>query len=322
MERRGGGLLLTGDPKLLPEELLKLVPVKDFEERQSPVQNALIANREFIFEGESISRLATGKIALPARTRYLVAHTPKPAARVALSDDHGNAILVAQGNYGAGRVAWLGLEESWRWCLAPQETDGVAIHREFWETLLSWLGHNRQPTLRPELPDGEVPVGAPVIIAAWVTGPDFLPAPAAQVQVRVQSPTQESRLLTLSPSPDELGFYQTEFTPAVPGAYAVEYTALTTPEAVAVTTQAMFLAHDFSREAQESAAQPELLADVARMTGGAKLQSPINWAKLPLSEQIPKHITQTPLLENLWTILALTILWGLEWWLRRRHGLK
>ncbi|MBO4620765.1 MAG: VWA domain-containing protein [Victivallales bacterium] len=322
VERRGGGLLLTGDPASLPAELLKLLPAKDFEQKLAPVQNTLLVNREFIFDGESITRLATGKIALPARTRYLVAHTPKPAARVALSDDHGNTLLVAQGNYGAGRVAWLGLEESWRWCLADQKTDDVAIHREFWETLLSWLGHNRQPTLRPELPAGELATGVPATLAAWVTGPDFLPAPAAQVQVRLQLPTQESRRLTLSPAPDELGLYQAEFTPNVAGAYTIEYTALTTPDAIAVTAQAMFLAQDFSREAQESAAQPELLADVARMTGGTALHPPVNWTRLPLSEQIPQHISRTHFLENIWILLTLNLLWGLEWWLRRRHGLK
>lgn len=322
VERRGGGLLLTGNPATLPAELLKLLPAKDFEEKILPVQSALLVNREFIFDGESITRLGAGKIALPARTRCLIAHTPKPAARVALYDDHGNAMLVAQGNYGAGRVAWLGLEESWRWCLATQETDGIAVHREFWETLLSWLGHNRQPTLRPELPAGELATGVPATLGAWVTGPDFLPAPAAQVQARLQLPTQESRLLTLSPAPDELGLYQAEFTPAVPGAYTIEYTALTTPEAIAVTAQSMFLAQDFSREAQESSAQPELLADVARMTGGTALHPPVNWAHLPLSEQIPQHISRTHFLENIWTLLTLTLLWGLEWWLRRRHGLK
>ncbi|MBR4124851.1 MAG: VWA domain-containing protein, partial [Victivallales bacterium] len=322
VERRGGGLLLIGSPEGLPEVLQRVLPAKDFEERQAPVRNTLLVNREFIFENGATSRLGGGKVALPARTRYLVARTSKPASRTALADNHGDALLVAQGNYGAGRIAWLGVEESWRWCLAPQEDDGVAIHHEFWEALLTWLGHNRQPTLRPELPAEDVATGKPVMLCAWVTGPDFLPAPAAQVQLRVQMPNHETQLLTLSPSPDELGLYQTEFTPPTPGAYIAAITALATPEAVAVTAQAMFLARDFSREAQESAAQPEVLADVARITGGAILQTPVHWDKLPLSEQVPKSISRSRLLENAWIVLLLTLIWCLEWWLRRRHGLK
>ncbi|MBQ4481229.1 MAG: VWA domain-containing protein [Victivallales bacterium] len=322
VERHGGGLLLTGNPEPLPEELSRLIPVRDFESRQAHVQSSLMANRDFIFEAEATSRLGAGKIVMPVQTRYLVGHSLKPAARVALRDDRGDALLVAMGNYGAGRIAWLGLEESWRWCLADSELDGKAIHREFWETVLAWLGQNRQPVLRPELPTDEVAVGRSTQLGIWVTGPDFLPAPAAQVQMRVNMPGQETRLLALSPSPDEIGLYQVEFSPPVPGAYAVEFSALATPEAVAVTAQAMFLAKDFSREAQETAAQPELLADVARLTGGAVLHSPVNWAELPLSREIPFDVSRQYLLENAGVACLMVLVWCLEWWLRRRHGLK
>lgn len=323
VERRGGGLLLTGTPESLPEELRKLLPARDFAEIQSPLRSALQVNREFIFEGDTLTRLGTGKVALPARTRYWLAKFPKPAARVAIADDHGDAILVAQGNYGAGRVAWLGLAESWRWCLADgNDHDGAATHREFWETLLTWLGSNRQPTLRPELPAEETALGQPVTLAAWVTGPDFLPAPAAQVQLRVRRPDQTTELLMLSPSAEELGLYQAEFTPTLPGAYTADFTALATPESVAVTAQGIFLSRDLSREAQESAAPPELLADVARMTGGSLLRTPINWNELPLSQNIPKTVTRSYLLENIGSALLLILLWSLEWWLRRRNGLK
>ena len=50
VERRGGGLLLIGSPEGLPEVLQRMLPAKDFEERQAPVRNTLLVNREFIFE--------------------------------------------------------------------------------------------------------------------------------------------------------------------------------------------------------------------------------------------------------------------------------
>ncbi|MBP5300081.1 MAG: VWA domain-containing protein [Victivallales bacterium] len=322
VERKGGGLLLTGNPAELPEALLRVLPARDFEIRQAAAQNSLQGNCDFIFDAETASRLSGGKAALPRGTHYLAAQTPKPAARIALADEHGGAILVAQGNYGAGRVAWLGLEESWRWCLAPGETDGLALHREFWETLLEWLGHNRQPVLRLEMPSEESAVGQPVALAAWVTGPDFLPAPAAQVQVRIACPDQTTKLLTLSPAPEELGLFQTEFLPETAGAYTADFTALATPEALAVTAKGVFLARDISREAAEAGANPDLLADTARITGGATLQAPVNWSKLPLSPNSPQNITRAFLLENLACALLLILLWGTEWWLRRHHGLK
>ena len=91
---------------------------------------------------------------------------------------------------------------------------------------------------------------------------------------------------------------------------------------ISQAAQAMFLARDFSREAQEFATRPELLADVARMTGGAVLQSPVNWTELPLSREIPHIIARHYLLENAGIVCLLVLIWGLEWWLRRRHGLK
>ena len=322
VERRGGGVLLTGNPETLPEALRRLTPVGGWEEHQATVRNSLLVNREFIFEAEGASRLGTGKLALPIQTRYWGAHSQKPAARVAIRDENGDILLAAMGNYGAGRVAWLGLTETWRWCLAETELDGQAIHREFWETLLNWLSQNRQPILRAELPAEEVATGKPAMLGIWVTGPDFLPAPAAQVQARIRLPDQTSQVLAFSPSSEEIGFYQAEFIPPRPGAYTVEFTALATPDAIAVSTQAIFLARNLSREAQESAACPEIMSDIARMTNGVVLQPPIHWSKLPLAEQIPRHVVRHYFLENGWFLFLLVLIWGTEWWLRRRHGLK
>ncbi|MBR6470856.1 MAG: hypothetical protein IKS83_03585, partial [Victivallales bacterium] len=132
VERHGGGVLLTGNPAPLPDALQRLLPVGNVTEHQAAVQNTLLVNREFIFEAECTSRLGAGKVALPPQTRYWAAQSSKPAARVALRDDHDGILLAAMGNYGAGRIAWLGLTESWRWCLAEDALDGQASHREFW----------------------------------------------------------------------------------------------------------------------------------------------------------------------------------------------
>ena len=58
------------------------------------------------------------------------------------------------------------------------------------------------------------------------------------------------------------------------------------------------------------------------MTGGAVLQSPVDWAELPLSQEIPYDISRQYLLENAGVACLLALIWCLEWWLRRKYGLK
>ena len=110
---------------------------------------------------------------LPPGSELQVCRRNKRGARTALSlGDSQDSLLSAQ-TYGAGRSAFLGLSETWKWRFMDHA--GETVHQTFWNCLLVWLAEQHQPQLQPGNDGAKVavdePVGQPEIL-----GSDFSPA--------------------------------------------------------------------------------------------------------------------------------------------------
>jgi hypothetical protein len=86
-----------------------------------------------------------------------------PGAFVAAMADDG-APLLAVRQSGMGRVAALGVLETWRWRM---EAGRVDEHREFWRSLADWLAGQGSAPLRVHLPATEGPTGAAVHVELY-----------------------------------------------------------------------------------------------------------------------------------------------------------
>lgn len=318
VERQGGGLLWIGDPSTLPETLARLVPGRTFESTRAGFTTAAsLASEELVFEG-----LFQTPAKLPPGTPYLFCRQPARTARRVLEDQRGNPILVVQGNYGAGRVAWSGLTESWHWAFSADNPAGNALHRSFWRQLAGWLGENRQPQLELEIPEGGLNASQENTVALRILGPDFRPAAAPQTRLEVKFSDGTTATPPLLPDPDELGRFTARITPPAPGAAKLKFSVRTTPAAAEpITLEKWLPVNPHGKELENLAPDYELLRDIARITGGATIGEPtIPWNSLPASHDTPYEIIERRLMDSPIILVAAILALLVEYTLRRRLG--
>ncbi len=323
VEKQGGGLLWIGDGAQVPGELANLLPGKDFAIQQTSPASAVRADGEpLIFQNGLFQRWES----LPLETEYAVCRNPSRVARSVLRDQSGRCVLLAEGNYGAGRVAWCGLSESWRWAFVGgnelPETQTPALHALFWKALLLWLAENRQPQLELELPGDGLVANQPNTLALRVRGADFLPAENARPTLTVLTQENARIVVPLFPDSQETGRFQGEYTPGSPGVAGLLFAVETAPGATPLVQEQWLPVHAGGKELQNLAANPQLLRDAARITAGTALQNPasLDWDALPVSQNIPWDLQERPILPpSLAPVLLLAVLLA-EFAARRRLG--
>ncbi|MCQ2403729.1 MAG: hypothetical protein MJ202_08400 [Lentisphaeria bacterium] len=322
VENQGGGLLFLGDAGELPEGLRTLLPGTDFESRQAGIAAKIrLATADFLFD-----ELLAEPIALPLGSRYTVCRNPRKIARVVLRDSQEAPVFVAAGNYGAGRVAWSGLGETWRWTLtgkAAVSGDAHDIHREFWRQTASWLGENRQPQLEPDLPDEPLIANQDNLLAIRILGPDFRPAQAPQARLTVTADDDDGATQELPLLPDlEAGRYVAHYVPDVAGAVHLRFNVLCAPGTAPLTLEKYLIVQPNGKERNLLKPDFQLMRDIARITGGKVLEAPIDWKKLPQSEHIPLQVLDSSCLPGVLILPMVVLLLLTEYALRRRNGLK
>ncbi len=317
VQDQGGGVLWLGEGDGLPPLLAPLMPGKTFQTRRSDGKSQVeIAGERLVFEG-----LFLQPEPLPPNAPYTLCLEPRRTARVVLQNENGLPLMLVEGNCGAGRAAWCGLTETWRWAFHPSPENTPKLHPVFWQQLLAWLAENRQPPLEMELPPDGLTAHQENTIALRVLGPDFRPAENAQASLTVLSQDAPRETLPLAPDPEEPGRFLGRYTPKNPAPVQLLFHAQITPDAPPMTLEKKVVAHASGREEEDLSAQPHLLRDVARITGGRFFQKKVNWEEIPLSQDVPRERQETPLLPPYPLVLATLACLLLEYLLRRRNGL-
>jgi len=318
VQRRGGGILWIGDGRPVPENLRGLLPGTAFEERQAGISSkAIAATREFLFSDDLFSR----PISIVAGSHYVVCRQPSRLARVVLKDDRGNPILMTVGNCGAGRAAWCGLDESWRWAFGAD----ALVHREFWCQLTSWLGENLQPQLEADFPAEGLKANQVNTLAIRVLGPDFRPALASVVSLKVSKlgkDASQTRELMVLPDPQEDGRYVAHYIPDEPGAVQLKFVVSVAPGTEPLVLEKCLEVRATGKELSDVTPNPELLRDITRITGGKILERGFDWSTLPESTEVPQDRVAVPWMPA-WVILPIVaILLLAEYAIRRKNGMK
>ena len=329
VEHKGGGLLMHGPIGFLkeadsagksPHPLAELLPMHETALLAIRSRTLLATEDTFILDKDDGGIFSGSPGAfLPASTTLFVPARQKKAARVALvlADSSRTPILTGIA-FGAGRVAFAGIENTWRWCLANE----TAVHLAFWRALLLWLGEAGQPRLRMLNRAAVASVGDDFVLDLAVQGEDFQPAAAAQVKAQISTPSGQRRELSLEPQLTEEGRYTAFYTPEEAGGYTVNFVAAV--DGRELTLQTAFAARFTSPELLDTQSNEALLRDVARITGGSFF-TPKDLAtatSLPLSARLPMEESVIPLFSPWWLLSIFTLSTGLLWWFRRRIGLK
>lgn len=323
VEHRGGGLLAVGSLANLPQDFLDALPVLPAETALPSPRARLELSADFIFDRDPSTALrAPGGLPVPDGDPAWFAGQLKMGGRSAagLMGQAGLTALAAQ-HYGSGRIAYLGLQNTWRWRLADDQ--GKQRHTAFWNALLTWLGSTRKPRIDAACAGLRAGLGDAVPLDVDVLGDDFRPAPDAQVAATLVAPDGKRRDIPLEPAPGTPGRYTALVFPEQSGEYRVDY-RVALPRGRHEAT-AHFVARQTGIEAEDTTYREDALRDVARLTGGRFLPAEALAAglgELPLSDRVPTHRSRVYWTRS-WLLLgAFVLLLGLDWFARRRIGLK
>lgn len=317
----GAGLLVVGGPKMArawrPDSpLAELMPLQ-------------VAGPAPFASGEVLLRLsAAGRrhpvvrqpvgaddlwLRLPPLPGYFRTSQQRPGTTVLVESTAGQPV-VAAGAYGAGKVIAALSASFWRLDLMSSGVDGQPqTIRAFWRAAAKWLalsdagGRVRASTERPVYRAGEE-----VVFAAQVFDELLRPQPGATVQVALAG--REAFDL----QSQGVGHYRGVARGLAPGTYEYEVRA-----AVGAGT-GRFVVEEYSIELGDLHADPLLLGELARASGG-RAYPLADWEDM-LEQLAPRKrwvekAEVLPLWGPLWPALLAVALLAAEWFGRKRSGM-
>lgn len=266
--------------------------------------------------------------ALPPLQWAMPAAIPKPGAEVLLrAEDAARSPVVVAHRHGAGRVLWLGSDETWRW----RDRLGERVHQAFWLQALRWgLGsrlRGRDPRLQVAIDRVLVEPGERVGLQARAQTAEGLvvrEAPLARVR-RVDGPADE-RVLDLRELPDAAGLFHAELSGLREGRWKVTIESRHAELAGVTETRELLVRPRSDAEGVELSADPAHLQRLAA-AGGGRSGGPLELPALmrEIAETLDPVYVPRRATWRLWgghgVLIAIVALLTLDWWLRRRSGL-
>jgi uncharacterized membrane protein len=335
VDRRGAGLLFLGGRWALADggynvsPFAELLPVT-LPNKKNTFQRMFVA-AELTDAGKKslITRIeddpeksAQHWDLLPYLANYQDPGTPKPGAVVLARVDAGGTrlpLLVTE-NYGRGRTAVFATGGSWRWRM--QQPVGDTSQETFWRQLLHYTVSATPSRVVASTPNAHLEDDSHIQLRAEVRDKTYLPAGDADVQATIIDPAGVSETVPLRPEPLAQGVYAAEWSAQKPGSYIAEISAKRGTEKlgsdVLTFRRENGVAENFHREQNR-----ELLQKLAEETGGSYYK-PSEVYRLPQEIAYSEAGITAHQTKDLWDMpavfIAILLLKGTEWLLRRRWG--
>lgn len=340
---RGGGFAMLGGMHSFGMGGWAGSPVEDLlpvrlAEKEEPVEDLFHVRltpegRESPLFQSTAGASQTGAFwdALPAFAGMNGVLGAKPGATVLAThpsrgNANGNWVICATARCGKGRVLALAVDETWRWRFQEaydEKNLPAQVYRDFWGQAVRWLGiPAERPGLRLLLPKKEFSAGEEVIVRAQLLDENLEAKPGAKVSVEVTTEGGQPIAVEMSAAAGEKGVFRGAVPSLAIGSYAVKATseAIQDTDVVSIEEPAM--------EAERTARDAALLADVARLSGGRSVD-------LAEADQVPGWIAGIEYADrrgfrevgeaelwDAWSVLALLLgLLTIEWALRKRAGI-
>lgn len=335
VDRRGGGLLFLGGRWALADGGYNIPPFTELlpltlPKKNNTFQRTFVA-AELTGAGKKslITRIeddpeksADHWAVLPYLANYQDPGTPKPGAVVlAKVDAGGNHLpLLITENYGRGRTAVFATGGSWRWRM--QQPVGDTSEEMFWRQLLRYVVSATPSRVVASTPNARLEDDGHIQLRAEVRDTNYIPASNAVVQANVIDPDGVSETVALRPEPLTQGVYSADWSAQKPGSYIAEITATRGTQKlgsdVLTFRRENGVAEYFHREQNR-----ELLQKLSEETGGhyykpsdvGRLPQEISYSEAGITAHETKDLWDMPAV-----FLAILILKGSEWLLRRRWG--
>jgi uncharacterized membrane protein len=254
----------------------------------------------------------------------------KPGAQVLLRHpEDGNASgrypLLVAGWFPAGRILFVGFDETWRW----QYRFGTRYHERFWRNAVRWVAlsrlRNGDRRVQIDALKARYDLDERVTIEARILDQDYKPSELPEQTARLTAPDGTTSVIQLERVPDRTGLYRASFDLERPGLYsaAIDLPGESGGTRVASTEFEVALP---SRENADPSPDPPTLAAISSLSHGRALDlSHID----DLMVEFPGHEERRePISSELddawdhWGTLALALaLLSAEWILRKRREL-
>ncbi|MEA3209521.1 MAG: hypothetical protein QOE70_2578 [Chthoniobacter sp.] len=255
----------------------------------------------------------------------------KPFARVLAEgapEGHATRLpLLIVRRFGRGMVAAVNADGLWRWDFRPEVREQGAVYQQFWVQLMQWCAtysefrpgqdyavHLREATAEP---------GQPVRAVIAYRGPG---APEPQPFLKITGSGQPAGEAAATPLPGGEGGreWAAVITPGQPGRYEIRVLDKARPGREEGEATLTVLAPP--GENDDLRPDAETLATLARESGGTVFPPEEIGALKAALWTAPEIATRSkPRFEALWpkwwVALLVGLVFGGEWWMRRREGL-
>jgi hypothetical protein len=236
----------------------------------------------------------------------------------------GLPLLVSR-RFGKGLTVLVNADRFWHWDFFPNPKEGEDAYRELWSQLLLWaLTYSEFVPGQPyavSLSDSRVFPDTPVRVRV-VCRDSTASAPTPTLTVW-QEGTAVQRLFP-APLPEGGGRYQALCSLSAAGTY--RFVADGGATGPAARSGAVLVVEPRPGETAELSADPGFLQDLAEGSGGRLVQAAevgdlLAAQARALHQEDIETRQWTPRWATAWGLCVLAGCFGLEWFLRRRHGL-
>jgi hypothetical protein len=287
----------------------------------------MLPDRRFGYEppmrlaGPDENRAAWGK--LPPLEGANKFEALKPAARPLADTPDGKPLLVAA-EPGSGRVLAFAGDSTWRWFMQGFERE----HKRFWRQVILWLAKKDDADEQKvwlKLAQRHFPPGAHIDFSAGARTTEGVSIEGATFNATLVAPDGTKRPIPLTRQAQQ---YVGQLRDVIePGDYSIAVSA-SKDGALVGETKARFVVFEQDLEMENSAARPELMASLAKLTGdsGGEAIAPEQLPELlkrikqePRDREVATETKFTPWDSPLFFLIVVGLL-CVEWYLRKRWG--
>jgi hypothetical protein len=236
-------------------------------------------------------------------------------------NDPSPEAAIVHRRYGRGQVVSIGAAGLWRWALNAKVDGANSPFDRFWDQMILWLlaGRdfipNRQFSFRPS--SANILLGEKVYFRLVLRQPD---PKLKSVPVTIHYGDTEVGRVSLAPAPESAGRLTADFLPQRTGRYRA---TVSLPDGT--TQESRFIVFNENLEETEVATDTLYLRRLCESSGGrlieaAELPKLIKELNSEKADQAPQTIVR-PVWNVAWVFYLAGLLFGLDWFLRRRWGL-
>jgi uncharacterized membrane protein len=258
----------------------------------------------------------------------------KPTAQVlvehsdpTLRSVEGSRPLMVSGRYGAGQVLYLGFNGTWRWRKAGSQAE---FFDKFWIQAVRYLVESRSLEGRRrgsvQTDRDRYEIGDKVAITARLQDASYQPLSAERVEATWHEAGESPTTVQLIPVPNQPGTYEATLVPRTTGQHVLRV-AIPGAAAEEASIESPFQVELPSVETSQVWLNKPLLVDLAELSGpGGRYfdLSEIDQVVAAVPDKTQVVETRSPP-EPLWDIpevlIALVVLLGIEWAVRKRNKL-